>query len=151
MAAASGVIAAKGQGWAILLADLALILFLVTASAVVPRDSVAASGPAGSGDAMPGAMPEAVPGVMQAVYEDAPGAPSLPEWIDSLAMGDSADLTIEAHYGDGELPQAMARAGELASEARARGKRAIVVFSPGEPGIRVRLSYDAQAGAELAR
>lgn len=113
-------------GWQTTLADLALILFLVAASALDRQDAVA---PPPSG-----IMPEQ--GTPAAIWRESPGAPSLPEWLESEQHDSRLQLTLLAAPADGA--RALAMAAELPS--------ARVVVEPTDAGkatgITAVLAYD---------
>jgi len=98
------VISRLPNSWYITLADLALILFLVTASAV-SQSEAAASVP---GNPLPA---ETVP---VAVYRAAPGVPPLGDWLADQRPDARQSLTIIARYSDGDMEDAAGRAARLA-------------------------------------
>ena len=115
-----------GAGWAIMLADLALILFIVTASH------------AGTSEAAP-AAPDPVP---QAIYRPAADAPPLAEWISAQDPGKKASLQITLGYDPHHPEQALARAAEFAAQAAQSGIRPRIVLSPGTEDVSAVLAYD---------
>jgi hypothetical protein len=136
-------------GWQTALADLSLILFMVTAAAVgqqppgiLPREG---KGAAGAAPAPP------VQSEPLAVYIDAPGAPSLAEWLDQQALDPRQQLTVTARYGTGPGAQerALASAARLVHEAGRAGRAARIVVEPGQGPARVDIAFDSPE--ELAR
>jgi len=132
--------ARHSTGWQTALADLSLILFMVTALAVSRQPSLAVSKlePAPREDLRP--SPEGEP---LAIYVAAPGAPPLAQWIAGQAADARQQLTITARYAPGGQAAALADAARLAGEAGAAGKGARLVIEPGAGPIRAALAFDA--------
>ncbi|WP_230281132.1 hypothetical protein [Croceicoccus sp. Ery15] len=118
----------KGQaGWAIMLADLALIMFIVTAQyASADR---AADLPA----------PDPVP---QAFYRALPDAPPLGEWLRQNPAGAGASLQITIGYDPANAAVAMDQAARLAAEAAGAGAHARIVLIPDSREQGAVLAYD---------
>lgn len=125
-----------GTGWQTTLADLSLILFMVTASAVsrqpdrLPARSLATSHPT---------SPRSEP---TAVWVGGPGAPALRQWLAGQPRDPRQQVTISAHYAPGRMAEAAAQAQALADEA---GDGARIVVEPGAPDVRVVVGFDAPA------
>lgn len=134
--------ARAGQGWQTSLADLSLILFLITAAAA----SRQAESRPGAAMAAPSARAEPL-----SVYVAAAGAPALAQWLRDQAADPRQQLTITARYGPGTQAQALAEAARLAAEAGELGLAARIVVEPGEGPARVALAYDAPGAADVAR
>ena len=115
------MIVRPGSGWQTILADLSLILFMVSVSAV--RDPV------------PVSHEPARPAILQAepaaIYRLAEGGPTLGQWLAGQAPDPRQRLTIVAHYADGQGQAASAGALALADEADAAGAPALVMLAPG--------------------
>lgn len=112
-------------GWQTMLADLALILFLVSASAL-DRQS----------DAAPPAIAMPHQGAPTAIWRDGPGAPPLAEWLAGEERDERLQLTLLADPANG------ARALELAA---ALPDARVVVQPAGQDrtaGITAVLAYD---------
>lgn len=124
------MIARAGSGWYTVLADLALILFMVTAAVV-------AASPESEGVLTPSEQGEPL-----AWYGSGPDAPPLAEWL--LAEGSDArqQLTITARYADGGMGRALAEAARLAEEAGRAGMRARIVVEPGPESVTAALAFD---------
>lgn len=135
-----------GHGWQLILADLALILFLLTLSALPAEEAETARGLASRAvqekaarDAMQGEVAAA-----QALFRPVPGGPDLSEWLAAQAPDPRATLTIFAVHTPGKEAAAWARAEALAAEARARGARVRTIISAGPAEeIYASLAYDA--------
>ena len=121
------MIARMGSGWQTVLADLSLILFMITAAAVNEAKSPTQQLPAAK-PALP-ALGEPV-----AVWSAATGAPPLSDWLARTARDPRLRLTILA-------PPAAAQAAlDLAS---ASGRAARVLIEPGMQGAPLAtLTYD---------
>ena len=156
-----------GVSWQTILADLSLILFIVTASALANAPD---GGPLGSDpDATtaprplprPAPPPPAITPSLRAepvgVWRPAAGAPTLPQWLGEVGRDPRLRLTITVHYRPGGGDAALAQAAQLDREAGARGRMARIVVEPGQPaGANAVLGYDADgadaaAGTQLAR
>ena len=124
------MIARAGSGWQTVLADLSLILFMVTA-AVVAEPSAPATPPPPAATALP-ALGEPV-----AVWSGAPGGPSLRYWLAQTAQDPRLRLTIMA------APEQAQAALTLAAGA---GRPARVLIEPGTSGAPLAaLTYDQPA------
>lgn len=145
-----------GHGWQLIFADLALILFLLTLSALPAAEAETARGLATRAvqektarDALQGEVAAA-----QALFRAVPGGPALGDWLASQAPDPRATLTIFAVHAPGGEAAAWARAEALAAEARARGVRVRTIISAGRAAdLYASLAYDAPlaehgAGAE---
>ncbi|SFF75849.1 hypothetical protein SAMN05518801_101291 [Novosphingobium sp. CF614] len=139
-------------GWQTSLADLSLILFMVTAAAVSRQP--ASHPPAGrqpdrasqdKASAAPSPQTEPL-----SVYLAASDAPPLAQWLGDQAADPRQQLTITARYGSdpGGQSRALAEAARLLTQAGAQGRAARVVVEPGEGPARVVLAYDAPRGVD---
>ncbi|MCB2060927.1 MAG: hypothetical protein KDE21_10500, partial [Novosphingobium sp.] len=125
-------------GWEIMLADLSLILFMVTAVALSQTDD---------GDGRVAISPQ---GEALAFYRVDSDAPPIGEWLESQSVDVRQQLTIVAQYRSGEQEAALMQAETLAREARASGAQARIVVEPGEGGTTATLAFDVP-DATLAR
>ena len=118
---------AGGAGWAIMLADLALILFIVTASY------------AGGGKSSDASNLDPIP---QAIYRASPDAPPIADWIAAQGLGKGARLQITMGYDPAHPETAMSAAASLAAQAVAAGAVPRIVLQPdgGQPSAV--LAYD---------
>lgn len=111
-----------GGGWQTILADLALILFMV---------SIAAAG--GSGKERPATAPAAIlHAEPAAIFRSAEGGPTLGQWLAGQAPDPRQRLTVMAYYSDGQGATASAAALALAREAGISGRPARIMLEPGE-------------------
>ena len=119
------MIARPGSSWQTVLADLSLILFMVTATAL--SDSPAKAPP-------PAPLVLPALGEPVAVWRSEPGGPSLEDWLASQAADPRQRLTLVAAPADG--PAALAQAARLPRPAR-------VLIEPGLAGAPyATLTYD---------
>jgi len=141
-------------GWQTLLADLSLILFMVTAAAMA--DSTPGKGPRPvpppplSVSAVEAASPRSEP---IAVWRAGGGAPPLQQWLRDQQPDSRQQLTIAIHYSavPGAMPAALAQASALGREAEVAGMAARVLVEPGVNEVVATLSYDrAGLANELA-
>ncbi len=117
-------------GWQTMLADLALILFMVTAAAMAdapdkPKAPAAAAKPAPKPQANDPARSQPL-----AVWRDGDGAPDLAAWLAQEQPDPRLQLTITLRYPPAAQGQALARGGELAKVASARGMAPRVILEP---------------------
>lgn len=130
------MIVRAGTGWQTLMADLSIILFMVTAAALSQ---------AGPGKVANAAQP--APGPSQrgepiAVYRSANGAPPLAEWLDTQPRDERQMLTVVSTYQPGKQAEALNRAEAYARDAFAHGVLTRVVIEPGPGDATATLAYD---------
>ncbi|WP_086619015.1 hypothetical protein [Erythrobacter tepidarius] len=146
MNAAAPVHPKGGSGsssWQLILADLALILFLVTLSAL-PR--TAADAAPGLADRLaPAQRPRAEIAAAQALYRPVAGGPSLGEWLASQPHDPRATLTIFALHPAGGEAAAWEAARRLAASARSSGVPVrTIITSAARADLYASLAYDAE-------
>ena len=133
------MMARAGSGWQTLLADLSIILFMVTAAALSQsKDGAVAKGTAAPEPPKASARSEPL-----AVYRNAPGAPPLGQWLAAQSPDPRQQLSIVAHYAPGGQQAALSDASALLAQAGAAGAGARLVVEPGEGGTVATLAYDA--------
>lgn len=135
-----------GHGWQLILADLALILFLLTLSALPAAETTSgrrlADREARETDIKGTIQPEIASA--QALYRPLPEGPSLSQWLADQAPDPRATLTIIAAHRPGGETAAWTRAQTLANEARAGGTRVRTIITAGaKDEIYASLAYDA--------
>ena len=135
-----------GHGWQLILADLALILFLLTLSALPAAEATSgqrlADREARETDIKGPLPPEVAPA--QALYRPLPKGPSLSQWLAAQAPDPRATLTITAVHRPGGEAAAWSRAQALVKEARAGDTRVRTIIIVGtEDEIYASLAYDA--------
>jgi hypothetical protein len=128
------VIARLGSGWQTITADLALILFLVTAQATV-------SEPALSGDLpppqesepapTPTPTPHAVEGSGMAVFRPGPGL-DLKKWLAETRTDDRQSVTAIVRFPADGRGAAMGRAERLMAALEEAGARPRLVIEPAQ-------------------
>ena len=110
-------------GWQTLLADLSLILFIVTAAQISASPT--------RGTAAPAAAPSATPDPAEplALWR-AGGSQSLRHWLAAEQIDARQHLTITAHYRAGGAVRTLAGAQALVNEAGTMGLTASVIVAP---------------------
>ena len=131
-------------GWQTMLADLSLILFMVTAAAMAeptaPKPAPApAPTPTASADL---ALADPARSEPLAIWREAPGAPPLADWLASQSPDARQRLSITVPYRPGEQAKAAARGAALAAAAGPAGRQARVILEPGSGSPVAALSYD---------
>ncbi|AKQ41475.2 hypothetical protein CP97_04670 [Aurantiacibacter atlanticus] len=128
---------AAGGNWLVPLADLSLILFIVTGGAL----NASLGRPEGAAPAE---------GVAAAIHVDVPGAPPLEEMLADHAISEGERLTVLGYYAQGDRTDVAQRAERLADEAIAAGIEPRVIVQPAaETLVIARFAHDADPG--LAR
>jgi hypothetical protein len=128
-------------GWQTTMADLALILFMVTAAGVHAQQEEHAK-PVASLSAR---------GEPLAVYRAHNGAPPLREWLGEQAPDRRQLLTIVARYRPGNAADAARKAVAMAQDAGTAGVSARIVLEPGDSAeLLATLAFDRPV-APLAR
>lgn len=138
-----------GHSWQLILADLALILFLLTLSALPAAEAETgrqlAARAVQEKAAREAARPRAEIAAAQALFRPVAGGPSLGAWLASQAPDPRATLTIFAVHAPGAEADAWARAEALAAEARASGVQVRTIITAGKrEEIYASLAYDAE-------
>ncbi len=153
MAQPPGAPARGGHGWQLILADLALILFLLTLSALPAAEAETARGLASRAVQEKNARGAVTAEVAaaQALFRPVPGGPALGDWLASQAPDPRATLTIFAIHAPGGEAAAWSRAEALAAEARARGTRVRTIISAGRSAdLYASLAYDTPLAEAMA-
>jgi len=142
---ARGGPARGSHGWQLILADLALILFLLTLSALPSSDAEAGRRLATAELRERGTRQQqrAEVAAAQALFRPVPGGPALGEWLSDQQPDPRATLTIFAVHAPGREAAAWRSAEALAAEARARGARVRTIISAGTAdAVYASLAYD---------
>ncbi|HEX7752823.1 MAG TPA: hypothetical protein VF440_10515 [Novosphingobium sp.] len=144
------MMARVGTGWQTLLADLAIILFMITAAALSQANHEAAKKAASA--LAPTALAPTAPSQRAtplAVYRAGPGAPPLGQWLAAQQADPRQLLTIVAPYGAGAQARTLAQAEALAREAGAQGVAVRLVVEPGTGDTTATLAYDSAMARSL--
>lgn len=119
--------ATTGASWLVPLADLSMILFVVTGAALAQQAAPAVRPREEEG--RPTGFVQTVPVAMLA---DGPGAPPLARWLAGNADDATGLVTIEGHFAaPADRSRIAARVETLAGEARAAGVEPRIVVEPG--------------------
>jgi hypothetical protein len=142
-AAASGP---RGHGWQLILADLALILFLLTLSALPAAEAESrarlADSDARADETRRPRMAEVA--AAQALYRPVTGGPGIGAWLAVQPRDPRATLTIFARHRRGEEGAAWNTAAMLAREARKAGVAVRIIVTEGtDSDLYASLAYDA--------
>lgn len=129
-------------GWQLILADLALILFLVTVSALASSAEEESDSETRTSSA-PDREPTSV-APSQALYRPGPDAPSITEWLDRQSPDPRATLSVVALHQPGGERGAWDAAQELAQQARVAQVRVRIVVQPAaQTDLYASLAFDA--------
>jgi hypothetical protein len=142
-----------GHGWQLIFTDLALILFLLTLSALPAAEAESGHRLADSEARERNArgLPRPQIAAAQALYRAVPGGPDLGTWLAAQAPDPRATLTIFAIHAKGGEAQAWARAEALAAEARRSGARVRTIITSGSSeDLYASLAYDEAVAREAA-
>ena len=131
------IAARPGTGWQTTLADLSLILFMVTAATL----SRQVNPPSRAGQPAQ-ASPQGEP---LAVWRAGAGAPPLADWLALQAPDARQQLTLVVRYQPGGGPAAVETAALLARQAGKRAAEVRIVIEPGEGLPVARLAHDQPA------
>lgn len=133
----------EGHGWAITLADLAIILFMLTAADLANSESTAKPVRAASS-----AVATAEP---IAVYRPGNGAPPLADWLATQPDDPRQQLTILVRHAGRGADASIAQGLALAGEADAVGRHArLIVEHSDRTEIAATIAYDSDP-ASVAR
>jgi hypothetical protein len=128
------MIARMGTGWQTLMADLSIILFMITAAALSQQ----------GGEQKPAQMPSQRSEPV-AVYRAGHGAPPLGEWLAGQPRDPRQMLTIVSTYSPGHEGPALDLASAMARDAATAQQLTRVVIEPGEGEATATLAYDGTA------
>lgn len=136
------MIVRAGTGWQYALADLSLILFLVTASALAQANSAAKSLPS---TLKPAPIAAAFTTEPVAVWSAGEGAPLLADWLAEVAADPRLEVQIVVRFSDSRRDVAVAQAVQLVAEGGPRASAARILVEPGESsGASVSLTYASE-------
>ena len=142
------MIVRTGTGWQYALADLSLILFMVTASALAQAGGANVKLPP------PPPLPPiaaAMGSEPVAVWSAGRDAPPLADWLTQVGADQRLEVSVVVRYGAGGREAAMAQAGQLIVAGGARARDARILVEPGtRTGASVSLTYASELVA-LAR
>lgn len=136
----------SGHGWQLILADLALILFLLALSALPAAEAETGKklveARARNEDVRRPAGFEVA--AAQALFRPVAGGPSLGEWLASQPRDPRATLTVFVRHRPGGEGKAWRAARSLAREAEVAGVAVRVVIAAGDAAdLYASLGYDA--------
>lgn len=130
---------AAPQSWQLVLADLALILFLVTLSGLANDEDAK---PTVDGEFSSSQEPQFAPS--QALFRPSVAGPTLREWLYDQPFDTRSTVTVYAQYGGEGREAAWEAARRLANQAEEAGYAVRVVIARGqESDLHASLAYDA--------
>jgi len=136
------MIVRAGTGWQYALADLSLILFLVTASALAQANSAPKAPPPAP---LPPPIAAALSSEPVAVWSAGAGAPPLADWLAQVAADPRLEVQIIVRFSDKGRDAAVAQAVQLAAVGGPRASSARILVEPGErAGASVSLTYASE-------
>ncbi len=143
------MITRRAQAWQLILADLALILFLVTLTALASETSQDQSDSV-SDQTRDLSTPSPQIAQSQALYRSSSLGPSLEEWLSEQPVDPRATLTIFAQHTDNDRPVIWAQAQTLSDSASDKGFAVRVVITRDDVSdIYASLAYDNWIGESL--
>ena len=131
-------------GWQTMLADLCLILFMVTAAAMAEKPEGTAPKPARPAPP-PARLSDPARAEPLAVWRARPGGATLGQWLAAQAPDARAQWTIVARYRAGGLARAIVSAQGAAAGLGKRGEGARLILEPAAAGdveVSASLAYD---------
>jgi hypothetical protein len=141
----------RSFGWQTTMADLAMILFMITAAGIHAQKQEQQQARPQQVQHARAAPALSARGEPLAVYRAQPGAPALAEWLGEQAPDKRQYLTIVARYRPGDAAIAARDAVALAQQAGTAGVAARIVLEPGEGAeLLATLAYD-RPDAAVAR
>ncbi|HZU63399.1 MAG TPA: hypothetical protein VFF98_06940 [Novosphingobium sp.] len=134
-------------GWQTMLADLSLILFMVTAAAMAEKPGDARPAPPPPPPPPPVGLADPARAEPLAIWRARAGGPGLAAWLASQPADPRQQLTITARCRPGGQKAAIARAEALLHEAGAGAAAArIIVQTGGSADLYASLAYDRAPG-----
>ena len=134
----------RAPGWQLILADLALILFLVTLTGLVEQND--GTVPVATSDRLSN-LPEIAPS--QALFRPDPLGPSLAEWLSSQPADPRTTLTIFASHSGDDKAAIWEQAEALASSVAGEGFAVrVVITRAAASDLYASLAFDAPDGGE---
>lgn len=133
--------------WELILADLALILFVVTLSALAFEEDLNEQAEAIIAQA--GGSRNAQVAPSQALFRPTNAGPSITEWLSARPRDDRATLTVFAQHSGPDREVMWRRANTLAQSASQSGFAVRVVITRGEiSDLHASLAYDAPEASD---
>ncbi len=127
------MIASQSGRWDVLLADLALILFIVTLGGLVSMPTSKAA-----------EKPKLAIAPSQALFRKVEGGPSIGEWLEGQPRDPRATVTIFVSYRPDDASASLTTAAQLIKEARSSGVAVRTVIKASDSSdIYASLAFDA--------
>lgn len=135
--------AQPGTSWQVMLADLSIILFLTTFSALARVEGTPAKAAAPAPVTAP--APAAAPLVAEpvAMWRAGHGAPPLGEWLRQQAVDPRMRVNIHGAYRSGRRDAVLADAAAVSADPALQGRAVRLILEPAAADmITVTLSFD---------
>lgn len=130
-----------GGSWLVPLADLSMILFIVTGTAMGTRPA-SPSHEQAQDSRQSGGFAQ---GVATAVFIDRPGGPDFAQWLASRRPSAGEQLTLEGRFAPADRAWVAARTEQLAQQALAAGIAARVILQPASRTlVQAVIAHDAE-------
>lgn len=136
---------APDTSWQIMLADLSIILFLTTFSALARVESTSAKAATPAPVAAPAPTPPPAPLVAEpvAMWRPGPGTPPLGQWLKEQAVDTRMRVNIHGAYRPGRRDAVLADAAAISADPALQGRAVRLILEPANSDtITVTLSFD---------
>jgi len=129
-----------GTSWQIMLADLSIILFLTTFSALARGDGAEAAAPPKRAQVSAAAPAVAEP---VAVWRAGGGAPSLGDWLSGQTIDRRMRVNVHGGYREGRRDAILAEAATVTADPALKGRAVRLILEPASAdSVMVTLSFD---------
>jgi hypothetical protein len=129
--------ATPGTSWQIMLADLSIILFLTTFSALAKGEAAPPK------PAIPVAAPALAVAEPVAMWRAGKGAPPLDQWLNGQAIDNRMRINVHGGYRPGRRDAVMAEAAALSATPALAGRAIRLILEPAAAdAVTVTLSFD---------
>ncbi len=139
------MIAQPGTSWQIMLADLSIILFLTTFSALARVESAPAkpARPAPAAVAAPAPEPAPIFAEPVAMWRAGEGAPPLDQWLKGQAIDAHMRINVHGGYRPGRRDAVLADAAAISADPALTGRSVRLILEPATAdAVTVTLSFD---------
>lgn len=138
--------AAPGTSWQLMLADLSIVLFLTTFSALAQSHAKPTPAPPAAAAARPATPPAPPPPLVAepvAIWRAGEGPPSLAEWLKTQAIDARMRVNVHAGYAEGRKDAVLAEATSVAADPALAGHAVRLIIEPAaSDAVTVTLSFD---------
>ena len=132
-----------GTNWQLMLADLSIILFLATFSAMAHGSAKPAKAPAPAARAKVEAPAPPVVAEPIALWRSGGGAPPLGEWLKGQQIDGRMKINVHGAYSAGHRDTVLAEATDVTADPALAAKPVRLILEPAEAdSVTVTLSFD---------